>query len=227
MGSLGRRALGACGVVVCSLMPVRSEQLARASAPTARLIVAADAPGAADLALLDGEGRAMLDPLRAESLKPARLIEKLALSPSDVVADLGAGPGFLTLPLARVVSRGRVIATDVNRSSLSVLARRAARSGLTNVETRFVEATTPGLAPQSIDLALLCQLDHALADRVTYFQSLVPSLKPGGRVAIVNYRRYRDLNLAAAQAAGLVPVAEWNPSAAFVAMVFVRAGDAR
>ena len=106
----------------------------------------------------------MLDPLRAESLRVAELVAQLELDPTaSVVADVGAGPGFLTLPLARAARR--VIATDVEPRYLAHLAAEAARAKLTNVETRHASPEAPGLDPASIDIAVLCQVDHYLRDR--------------------------------------------------------------
>jgi 16S rRNA G1207 methylase RsmC len=164
---------------------------------------------------LDAQSRAMLDPLREQALHPGELVERLHLPPDATVADLGAGPGFLSLPLARAVPRGRVIATDVDPRALEVLRRRAAAAGLHNVELRQVAPDTPGLAPASVDVALLCQLDHYLKDRAAWFAALRPALKPGGRVVVVNYVRHREAALAAARAAGLAVVEEWAPSPPF------------
>jgi ubiquinone/menaquinone biosynthesis C-methylase UbiE len=163
--------------------------------------------------------RLMLDPLRAAGLRPAELVARLHLRPRDVVADLGAGPGFLTLPLARAVPRGRVIATDVRPEYLLVAARRAKEAGIANLETLAVPADSPSLPPGSVDLALLCQVDQYLPDRARYLAALRPALRPGGRVAIVNYARYREADRAAARAAGLRVVDEWQPTPPFFLLV--------
>jgi SAM-dependent methyltransferase len=164
---------------------------------------------------LDPQGQAMLDPMRLEALSPEALVRQLELQPSDVVADIGAGPGFLTLPLARAVPRGRVIATDVRADYLAVARARAEAAGLTNVSVRTVPPDSPGLEPRSVDLALLCQVDHALADRAEYFQRLVQTLRPAGRIALVNYARYRAADEAAARAAGLAIAKTFAPSPPF------------
>jgi ubiquinone/menaquinone biosynthesis C-methylase UbiE len=169
---------------------------------------------------LDAVGRMMMDPLRNQALDPPALIARLDLAPDAVVADVGAGPGFLTIPLARAVSRGRVIATDIEPAYLDFLAAKAREQRIVNIETKVVGATDPGLAPGSVDLALLCQLDHGLADRTTYFAELVRVLRPGGRIALVNYQRYRDADLTAARAANLQLLDEWSPSPPFFLLVF-------
>ncbi len=160
-------------------------------------------------------GRQMLDPLREQILRPRELVAHLALSPEARVADVGAGPGFFTLPLARAVPRGGVLATDVRADYLAVAAERAAAARLGNVRTRVVPRDRPDLPPRSIDLALLCQVDHFFADRAAYFAALIPSLRPGGRIVIVNYVEHREAVLAAARRAGLRVVDEWQPSLGF------------
>ena len=175
---------------------------------------------AIDPGALDAVGRMMLDPLRNKALDPPALIARLAPAPDAVIADVGAGPGFLTLPLARAVSRGHVIATDIEPAYLDFLAANAREQHIVNIETKLVDAANPGLAPSSVDLALLCQLDHGLADRATYFAELTRALRPGGRIALVNYRRYRVADLAAARAANLRVVDEWSPSPPFFLLVF-------
>src|SRR5262245_31938412 len=108
---------------------------------------------------LDEPGQRMLDPRREGTLDPRELVARLRLPPNSIVADIGAGPGFLTLPLARAVPQGRVLALDVRSDYLDVLRRRAADAGLANVETRTTPPESPQLEPRSIDLALLCQVD--------------------------------------------------------------------
>src|SRR5260370_23748418 len=131
------------------------------------------------VAALDFQGSLMLDPRRTVELAPRALIERLALPADARVADVGAGPGFLTLVLAQAVPAGRVIATDIRPDYLAVAADRARRAHLRNVETRLVPAEHPLLAPASLDLALLCQVDHHLGDRERYFVELARALRPG------------------------------------------------
>ena len=152
---------------------------------------------------------------------PSRQLARLHLAPDAVVADVGAGPGFLTLPLARAVPRGRVMATDVREDYLAVLAARARAAGITNVETRHVRPDDPGLGEHVVDVALLCQLDHGLLDCRDYFSRLAIALRPSGRIVLVNYLRYRQPDLAAAEDAGLRVIDAWEPSPAFFALVLV------
>jgi tRNA A58 N-methylase Trm61 len=172
--------------------------------------------------LLDAAGAAMLHPARAQALQPAALIARLALPPAAVIADVGAGPGWLTLPLARAVPRGHVIATDVRADYLAVAQARAAEAGVRNLETRVVAPEEPGLAPASIDLALLCQVDAYLPDRARYLSRLAEALAPEGRIAVVTAVRHRAVVLDAARAAGLATRDEWSPSPLYVLLTFAR-----
>jgi ubiquinone/menaquinone biosynthesis C-methylase UbiE len=171
---------------------------------------------------LDGQGRGMLQPIREEALHRDELIRRLKLQPDAVIADVGAGPGFFTLPFAQAVPRGRVIALDFRNDYLEVVRERASAAKLSNIETRVVEPAHPGLATASIDLAFLCQVDHYLPDRAAYFVDLVRALKPDGRLVVVNFDKYRDSDLAAARAAGLRVVEEWRPNPPFFVVVFRR-----
>ena len=167
----------------------------------------------AALFALDGQGQAMLDPLREKILKPAEVIARLHVKPDAVLADVGAGPGFFIEHLARAVPKGRVIATDIRRDYLDHIDARH----LANVSTRLVPSDDPSLPP--VDVALLCQVDQYLRDRADYFTRLSHSLRPGGRIVLVNYVEHRAADLAAAARAGLHPVDEWQPSAGFFMMV--------
>ncbi len=168
---------------------------------------------------LDGPGRAMLDPSRREALPPAALIERLGLRPDSVVADVGAGPGFFTLELASAVPHGHVLATDIRPDYLAVLEARAHAAHARNVRTLLVRPDTSGLEPGSFDLIWLCQVDHYLRDRTAYLAELGAALRPQGRIAVVNYLRFREANRAAARSASLEEVDAWNPSPSFFLLV--------
>jgi predicted O-methyltransferase YrrM len=157
----------------------------------------------------------MLDPRRDGQLRPSELIARLGLRSDAVVADIGAGPGYFTLPLAATVPDGRVIATDVEPRFLELAVARARARGLRNIVVQPAPRDRPGLEAGSIDLAFLCQVDQSLGDRAAYLRALVPSLRPGGRIALVNTVAHRAADLAAADAAALRVVDEWQPSPSF------------
>jgi SAM-dependent methyltransferase len=199
--------------------------MARVRTIAAAVLCAACAGGAmttvsaSPAAELDAVGKRMLDPIRERALAVPELIARLRLADDAIVADIGAGPGFLTLPLARAVPRGKVIATEIRADYLAVLEQRAREQQIANVITRTVLANDPGLERASIDLAVLCQVDHALADRADYFRTLKRALKPRGRIALINYQRYREADRDAVAQAALRVIDEWDLSGAFFAMI--------
>lgn len=161
----------------------------------------------------------MLDSFREEVLQPEALIRRVGIARKAAIADIGAGPGFWTLRLARAAFGGRVTALDIRADYLEATAARARTAGLKNVRTQLVRPDDAGLSPRSVDLVWMSQVDHYLPDRARYFNGVARALRPGGRIVIINYERYRDVDLAAAAAAGLRVVDEWRPSVAFFMIV--------
>ena len=127
------------------------------------------------------------DPERDAWQKPHQVIEALALKPDAVVADLGAGTGYFSVRLARMVPKGRVYAVDVEPDMVKYLKERAAREKL---EHMIALAAAPGDArlPAKADLVLLVDVYHHIGERERYFRSLADSLKPGGRLAVIDFR---------------------------------------
>lgn len=127
------------------------------------------------------------DPRREEWQKPHDVIRALALRPDAVVADIGAGTGYFTVRLARMLPQGRVLAVDVEPSMVKHLAERAKKEKLSNVAAVQGVPTSARL-PEPVDLALLVDVYHHIDERTAYFRDLRPSLKPGGRLAIIDFR---------------------------------------
>jgi len=140
--------------------------------------------------------------------RPELVVAALHIAPGAVVADVGAGGGYLTHRLAAAAGpRGRVVATDIDGSSLQRIG--AGGPGEAPIITRTVSPDDPGLERGGYDLILLSEVDHLLADREAYLRRLIPALKPGvGRIALSNRRVHRAAVLAAAERAGLSPSAE-------------------
>jgi SAM-dependent methyltransferase len=176
-------------------------------------------PDDPSLAGLSPPQRRMLDPLRERILEPETLLNALELRGDEQIADVGAGPGFFTLRLARRLPRGHVIATDVDAAALAVLEKRAAAAALRNIETRHVSPTEPGLAVASLDIAFLCQVDHYLGARASYFRALRQALLPHGRLVLVNMARYREPDRKAALAAGFQSAKELSAPPGYFVMI--------
>jgi len=130
------------------------------------------------------------DPARAEWQKPAEVAAALGLRPGQTVADLGAGTGYFTGPLADVVGpSGTVLAVDVEPNLVAYLRQRAAREHLTNVRVVLAAAHDPRLPAAGVDAVLVVDTYHHIDDRIAYFRRLQRALRPHGRVAVVDWHK--------------------------------------
>jgi predicted methyltransferase len=127
------------------------------------------------------------DPKRDAWQKPHEVIRALALKPDAVVADIGSGTGYFAVRFAHMVSKGRVYGLDTEPDMVKYLAERAKREGLSNLTAL---AATPGdpKLPEKADVVVLVDVYHHIDGREAYFNKLRASLKPGGRVAIIDFR---------------------------------------
>ncbi len=127
------------------------------------------------------------DPERDAWQKPHQVIHALGLAPDAAVADVGAGTGYFSVRLANMLKNGRVYAVDIEPGMVKHLAERAKREGLANLVPVAGAAESPRL-PAKVDLALFVDVYHHVDDRERYFRELRKSLKPDGRVAIIDFR---------------------------------------
>lgn len=126
------------------------------------------------------------DPERDAWQKPHEVIEALALKPDAAVADLGAGTGYFAMRLAHMVSKGRVYGVDLEPDMVKYLAERAKKEGLKNLSA--VQGTpSDAKLPAKVDLVLLVDVYHHIGKREAYFGKLASALKPGGRVAVIDF----------------------------------------
>lgn len=127
------------------------------------------------------------DPARDAWQKPHEVIEALALAPGAVVADLGSGTGYFAVRLANMVSKGRVYGVDVEPAMVKHLAERAQREKRANLVS-IAGAPDDARLPEKVDLALLVDVYHHIEAREAYFRKLKGSLRPGARVAVIDFR---------------------------------------
>ena len=129
----------------------------------------------------------MNDPSRDAWQKPKEVIEKLAITPGSRVADLGAGGGYFTWYLARATGpQGTVYAVDIDETGLGIIEKEMHARGIHNVVPIHAEAGDAKLS-EPVDLVFSCDTYHHMNDRIAYFRSLIRYLKPGGRVAILDF----------------------------------------
>jgi cyclopropane fatty-acyl-phospholipid synthase-like methyltransferase len=120
---------------------------------------------------------------------PARLLRALKLKEGQTVCDFGCGNGYYTLQLARLVgARGVVYAVDIQPEMLELLADRAEPRGLDNIKPVLAQADDPGLPEGEFDLVLMVDVYHELSDPPAVLAAVRASLKPRGRVAVVEFR---------------------------------------
>jgi cyclopropane fatty-acyl-phospholipid synthase-like methyltransferase len=127
------------------------------------------------------------DPQRDAWQKPHEVIQALALKPDAVIADIGSGTGYFSARFANMVPKGRVYGVDTEPDMVKYLAERAKREGLNNITAVAGTSDDPRL-PEKADLIILVDVFHHIGDRERYFRKLSESLKPGGRIAIIDFR---------------------------------------
>jgi ubiquinone/menaquinone biosynthesis C-methylase UbiE len=128
-------------------------------------------------------------PEREEEEAPERMLDALKLKPGQAVADIGAGSGYLTFRLAkRVAPGGRVYAEDIQPEMLDIIRKKMKAAGVTNVQPILGTITDPKLPPRSIDLILLVDVYHEFDHPWEMTRAMARALKPGGRLALVEYR---------------------------------------
>jgi arsenite methyltransferase len=130
------------------------------------------------------------DPERDSWQKPEEVVRALDLRPGATVADLGAGTGYFTVRFARPVGpQGRVLAVDIDPKLLERVRQRSTDLKLENVETVLAAADDPHLRTGSVDVIFICDVIHHIENRPAYYRLLGKALKPGGRLAIVDFHK--------------------------------------
>lgn len=128
-------------------------------------------------------------PARRIWLPPAEVLAAMALSPGQTIADVGAGTGYFSLPLAQAVGpRGKVYAVDAQNEMLSLLKQKLDEAAVSNVELIHAEADKTSLPESSCDLFFAANVWHEFDDCTTVLQEAVRVLKAGGQIAILDWR---------------------------------------
>jgi ubiquinone/menaquinone biosynthesis C-methylase UbiE len=125
---------------------------------------------------------------RAQAEAPEQVIEHMQLKSTDVVADVGAGTGYFTMRISRVVPQGTVYAVDIQPEMLAIIEQRKRQLKADNVIMVQGTETDPRLPTQAVDVALLVDAYHEFAYPREMMENIVKSLKPGGRVIQIEYR---------------------------------------
>jgi len=127
---------------------------------------------------------------RDQEEDPDRAIDVLKLQKGATVADIGAGSGYMTEKLSKKVGpTGKVYAADIQQGMIDLLNRRIARRKLTNVMPVLSMQDDPRLPVEAIDLVLMVDVYHELSQPQLMLRHIKASLRPGGRLALVEYRK--------------------------------------
>ena len=127
-------------------------------------------------------------PSRIEEERPDEVVLNMRLQPDDVVADIGAGSGYFSFRMARLVPQGKVLAVDIQPEMLALIEERKAQDGITNVEGILGQIDNPNLPANSVDAALMVDAYHEFSHPYEMLKGIYEALKPGGRIFLLEYR---------------------------------------
>ena len=177
-------------LLVSAIPPANAQSSRYTSVPASADGIGKRYMGREIAAVMGWQGAAWLE--REEREREERtdlLMTALALKPGMVVADIGAGTGYLSRRMATAVgSGGKVLAVDVQPEMIQMLKQLAQKAQLSQIVPVQCSETDVGLQPNSVDLAIMVDVYHELAYPFEVLASVIRALKPGGRVVFVEYR---------------------------------------
>jgi predicted methyltransferase len=166
-----RAAVLAC-LIVASTLP-GSAQKPEPQRPTSQ-------PYAGDLSIFEY-------PDRHKKLQIERVMDLLDITPGKTVADIGAGSGWFTVRAARRVGpQGIILAEEINPKAIEYIHQRAAKEKLPNIRAVLGTPDDPKLPANAVDAVLLLKVYHEISHPIPVMKLLKASLKPGGKVAIID-----------------------------------------
>jgi ubiquinone/menaquinone biosynthesis C-methylase UbiE len=129
-------------------------------------------------------------PQRVAGQKIDEVLAGLSLKPGMTVADIGAGSGLFSRPLAKAVApAGKVYAVDIQQDLLDHIDKRDKEDNIRNVRTVLGEFNDPKLPARDVDLAFINDVLHHIQNRAAYLKALGTYIKPAGRIAIIEMNK--------------------------------------
>src|SRR5262249_48444006 len=120
-------------------------------------------------------------------------LKLMNIKPGQVIVDIGAGSGYFTRRFASAIGpTGKAIGVEIDSAMVRAMNADARRLNLANYEARLVPPDDPMLVANSVDIIFLCDTYHHINDRVVYFAKVRRSLKPGGRLVVLDSVRTKD-----------------------------------
>jgi len=127
-------------------------------------------------------------PGRIQEERPDEVVANMGLASDHVVADIGAGSGYFSFRIARLVPDGKVLAVDIQQEMLDIIVQRMAEEGVSNIEPVLGVIDNPNLPPNSIDAAIMVDAYHEFSHPFEMIDGIYQALKPGGRIFLLEYR---------------------------------------
>ena len=118
----------------------------------------------------------------------SQAIKNMDLQPDEVVADIGAGSGYYSFRMAKLLTKGKVLSVDIQPEMLDIMRQKIKQNKINNVELIQGEEMNPNLPKQSIDMAMMVDVYHELSHPKEVMERIVAALKPGGRFILLEYR---------------------------------------
>lgn len=127
-------------------------------------------------------------PQRTHEEMPDEVVANMGLQPDHIVADIGAGSGYFSFRMARLVPQGKVLAVDIQPEMLQIIEQRKQEAQVVNVESIQGQIDNPNLVENSVDAVLLVDAYHEFSHPYEMLEGIHKALKPGGRLILVEYR---------------------------------------
>ncbi|HAR90730.1 MAG TPA: SAM-dependent methyltransferase [Gammaproteobacteria bacterium] len=127
-------------------------------------------------------------PGRIQEEMPDEVVANMGLDPDHVVADIGAGSGYFSFRIARLVPEGKVLAVDIQPEMLQLIKAQMAEDGVSNIEGVLGQVDDPNLPPGSIDAAIMVDAYHEFSHPFEMINGIFQALRPGGRIFLLEYR---------------------------------------
>ena len=131
----------------------------------------------------------LLRPERMETLDPFRVLSHCPVNPTDTVADIGCGPGYFTLPLAKFLINGKIFALDTSEEMIEACQSRLDAARLGNAQVMKCGEYDFPLEPASVDGLFIAFVIHHPSDRVRFLTGVREILKPGGWCCILEWHK--------------------------------------
>jgi SAM-dependent methyltransferase len=129
------------------------------------------------------------NPLRRLLAPPKRTLARLGVKAGDIVIDVGAGSGFFALPASEMVGgKGIVFAVDIEPEAIAIIERKRLERGRKNLRAILSSEEGLGLEDGLGSLALMYTVFHEVGDKARMLENLHRALRPGGKIAIVEFR---------------------------------------